>query len=249
MSNPRPRFVEWTNDFCTLRFKTPQPEGEALDLRLIERIRQPITRSKRTFRAKVPDAGHASRQHCESLNEMKAVIVLIVCAHADILKMQPFRMTYNLNGKIRRYTPDVLLVWGEELWAIEIKEDEKAEREKAEFELIGSLLATHRIHFKLWKKSEFCIEPRLATARFLIRYQKCPVSAIDKERLRIRFAETPAVAIGELDDNDIRSILRLVIHGQFFVDWSSSLNRMSWVSASPIGEQLWPACPQDAQSV
>lgn len=249
MSKSRPRIVEWNNDVCTLRFKTSQPEGEPLDLRQIERIREPVTRSKRTFRAKVPDARQDCSQHCESLNEMKAVIVLIVCAHADVLKMQPFQMIYKDGGKPHRYTPDVLLVWGNDLWAIEIKEDKKADipEEKARFELIASLLAAHRINFKLWKKSEFCVEPRLATSRFLIRYQKCPVSPNVKEQLRHKFAETPVIALGELGDNDIRSVLRLIIEGLFHIDWSSKLTRFSWVSVSPIGEQSWPAAHPSAE--
>jgi len=243
MSNPSPRFVEWKNDYCCLRFKTSQPAGEPLDLHRIERVREPITRSKLTVRGKVPNAAHGSMQHCESHNEVKAMILLTACAHASTLKMQPFEMSYRLNGKIRRYFPDVLLIWGCELWVIEVKEDQKAEdpTEKARFDLIASLLATHSIRFKLWKKSEICAEPRLSTARSLIRYQKCRVSAFEKERIRNKFSKTPVIALGELDDNTIRSVLHLVIQGQFFIDWSTDLNRKSWVSISPIGQQSWPA--------
>jgi hypothetical protein len=243
MSKPKVRFVEWKNSFCTLRFKTSQPAGEPFDLGQILRIREPITRSQRTFRGKVHDEAHGKSHHGESHNEVKGLVILVVCAHADTIAVQPFRLSYKFEGKSRRYTPDVLIVWGGEIWVVEIKDDKKAEapHEKARYELVGSLLATHRIHFLVWKKSKICAEPRLSTARNVIRYQKCCVTAFERERIRLMFTATPVVALGDLNDDDIRSVLRLVIEGTLHIDWSSRLSRTSWVSASPIGQQLWPS--------
>lgn len=243
MRKQRHRFVEWKNSSCVLRFKTAQPTGEPLNLNLIERIREPISRSKMTVRGKVPGAEPGNMRHCESHNEVRAVVVLNACAHADILKMQPFEMSYEFEGKKRKYYPDVLLAWGSELCAVEIKEDKKAEEaaEKARFQAIEQHLRLFGIHFRVWKKSEFFAEPRFSTSRSIIRYQRCPVTPFDRELLRNKFAENPVIGLGELDDNDIRTALSLVINGELFIDWESKLTKMSWVSISPIGEQLWPA--------
>jgi hypothetical protein len=243
MAKPKFRFVEWKNDSCTIRFKTAQRVGEPFDLRLILRIREPITRSQRRIRGKVPDALHDCMHHCESHNELKGLVIIVATAHADIIAVQPFELKYEFEGKVRRYFPDVLVAWGDELWVVEIKDDKKAEmpEEKARFELISRLLSTHGIHFILWKKSEICAEPRLSTARNVFRYQQCDVSLFQRERLRMKFAKSPVIAIGSLDDDTIRSVLRLVVEGALHIDWSSALSKATWVSVSPFDQQPWPA--------
>lgn len=237
------RYVEWSNSYCAIRFKTCQSTEDPFDLRYILRSREPITRSKPTFRGKVPDFAHHCSQHGESRNEVNANVVLVAVAHADVLKMQPFVLIYHHEGKKRRYFPDALLAWGDELWAVEVKQDEKAKDPlvKARYQVITDLLATHRINFLLWTKSEICSEPRLSTARSIIRYQKCAVSPMQRERIRTLFLADPVIALGNLDDDDIRSVLRLVVEGKLHIDWSTKLSRMSWVSVSPIGDQMWPA--------
>jgi hypothetical protein len=110
----------------------------------------------------------------------------------------------------------------------------------ARYDVIADLLATHRINFHLWRKSAICSEPRLSTARSILRYQNCPISPLHRERIRTMFAADPVISLGDLDDNDIRSVLRMVVEGRLHIDWASRLSRMSWVSVSPIGEQMWP---------
>jgi hypothetical protein len=180
--------------------------------------------------------------HCESHNELKAAVILVSAAHADVIKMQPFELIYHDDGKKCRYFPDSLLVWGNELWAVEIKDDKKAEdpQVRARYDLMADLLATHRINFCLWKKSEICSEPQLSNARSILRYQKCPVSPMQQERIRTMFVADPVIPLGKFDDDDIRSVLRLVVEGKLHIDWTTNLSRSSWVSISPIGEQIWP---------
>lgn len=242
------RYVEWSNAACTIRFKTAQPAEEPFDLRQILRAREPITRSKLTIRGKVPDKTHGCMHHCESHNEIKAAVILVAAAHADVLKMQPFELIYHNDGKKCRYFPDALLAWGNELWVVEVKDDKKADdpREKARYQVVADLLATHRIRFHLWKRSEICSEPRLSTARSILRYQNCPVSPMQREQIRARFSENPVISLGSLTDDEIRLVLRFVVEGTLHIDWSSRLSRMSWVSVSPIGEQIWPVVCKSA---
>src|SRR6516225_10717072 len=68
--------------------------------------------------------------------------------------------------KIHRYTPDLLVVWGARQELVEIKADAEADlpENQARFTLIRALLNEHGYHFRLWKKSQICAEPRLANA-------------------------------------------------------------------------------------
>lgn len=236
------RFVEWRTPSGTIRFKTAQAANEPFDLMSILRAREPITRSKMTVRGKVPDEAHHCMQHCESHNELKAAVILVATAHCDLLKMQPFELFYKHSGKTSRYFPDALVGWGNDLWAVEVKEDRNAEdkKNKERYALIGECLATHRIRFHLWRKSEICSEPRLSNARSILRYQKCKLPPFQRERIRNIFAVNPVLPLGSLADDDIRSVLRLIVEGKLHIDWSSRLSRNSWVSVSPIGEQMWP---------
>jgi hypothetical protein len=243
MRNSQARFVEWKNQFCVIKFKTAQPGGEPLDLRSLLRSREPITRSKMTIRGKVPDEAHHCMHHCESHKEIKAPVILVAAAHAEVIQMQPFELIYQQEGKKCRYFTDALLAWGNELWAVEVKDDRKANdpRVIARYEVIKNLLATHRIHFYFWKKSDICSEPRLSTARSILRYQKCPISPL--EGIRTMFAAQPVVEIGGLDDDDIRCVLRLVVEGMLHIDWTSRLSRTLWVNtnARPAGNKS-PRC-------
>jgi hypothetical protein len=262
------RIVEWRNASCVLRFKTSQPLGEELDFRFLLRFREPITRSRRTVRGKVPDYrngdkeyGGTGMQHGESFNETKALWVLVASAHADVLKVQPFQLVfvYEDDGKLDHYTPDILIVWGDEMWAIDVKDDRerkllkklspkeeqkrkaKREREKKRFAKIGELLATHRIHFLLWSRSAICEEPRFRIAQDVLEYQSCQVSPLDRERIRQIFAEHKTLRLRNFNDEDICRVLSLVVSGMLHIDWwQHQLSGDTLVSVSPFGRQEWP---------
>jgi hypothetical protein len=189
MSSARLRTVELSNDYCTLRFKTDQPMGEPIDFSQLHPCRTVITRSKRTFRGKAPDQRNDRMQQGESRNEVRALPVLVASAHADVLRVQPFELIYEDGAKPSRYFPDILLAWSNEIWIVEIKPDQKADRadEIARFARIEQLFATHRMHFRVWKKSSICAEPRFSNCRKVLRYQRSEFSPFDRERLRRLF--------------------------------------------------------------
>ncbi len=262
------RIVEWRNAYCVLRFKTSQPAGEELDFRFLLRFREAITRGKHTVRGKAPDYRNGGReygttgmQHGESFNETKALWVLVPSAHADVLKVQLFQLVfiYRDDGKVSHYTPDILIVWGDEMWAVDVKDDRehkfskkfspkeeeerraKREAEKKKFRKIAELLATHRIHFLLWSRSAICEEPRFRIAQDVLEYQCCKVSPFDRERIRRIFAEDKVIRLRALSDEDVCSVLSLVISGMLHIDWwQPQLSGDTLVSVSPIGRQEWP---------
>ena len=61
--------------------------------------------------------------------------------------------------------------------------------------MIRELLGEHGYHFRLWKKSEICAEPRLTNAELVLRYRSVEVSAVERERIRRAFSTTPEACL------------------------------------------------------
>src|SRR6516162_10924398 len=89
----------------------------------LRRVREPVSRSKSGVQGKVADVMNGRSRHAESQNELKAFRVLLATGHADAWQEQPFVLEYHHDGAKRRYTPDLLVVWGAHQEVIEIKED------------------------------------------------------------------------------------------------------------------------------
>jgi hypothetical protein len=196
---------------------------------------------------KVADVISGRSRHAESLNELQAFRVLLATARADGWQEQPFTLEYHHEGKKRRYTPDVLVAWDKHRHVVEIKEDAEADlpENQARFALIRELLTEHGYHFRLWRKSEICAEPRLTNAGLILRYRSVEVPAVEREKIRRTFSTTPEVRLDTFRETPgitLQSVLRLVLDGTLHVDWWEPLTPASRVSILPIGRQVWP-CP------
>ena len=122
-----------------------------------------MTRSKSGIQGKIADVASGRSRHAESQNELKAFRVLLATGHPDAWQEQPFVLEYHHDGAKRRYTPDLLVVWGVHQEVIEIKEDRDADlpENKERVDLISRLLAEHGYQFRLWKRSEIGPGPEL----------------------------------------------------------------------------------------
>lgn len=231
----------------TLTFIKSCPSAETAVLNCLRRVREPVSRSKRGVQGKVADVVSGRSRHAESLTELQAFRVLLATAQADAWQEQPLVLHYRQGGKRRRYTPDLLVLWGVRREVVEIKPDDEADlpENQARFELIRELLAEHGYHFRVWKGSEIRSEPRLTNAGLVLRYRSVEVPAAEHERIRRAFSsmaqsrlrtlcETPGIAI--------QSVFRLVLEGALHIDWWEPLTLDSRVSTTPIGRQVWP-CP------
>jgi hypothetical protein len=220
---------------------------ERLDLEYLDqfvRVREPVFRSGTGVRAKLADVFLARSRHAESLNELKAFRVLIATGRPDWWLEQPFRLNYRECGSKHCYTPDALVIWGSHKEVVEIKEDSEADlpENQPRFNLIRGLLAEHGYHFRLWKSSEICGEPRMSNASLLLRYRSVRVSAVERERIQLAVSSRAEVRLSMFEDNPmrVRSILRLVLDGTLHVDWSKPIDFHARVSVHPIGLQVWP---------
>src|SRR5271157_4796141 len=93
----------------------------------LRRVREPVSRSKSGVQGKVADVLGGRSRHAESQNELKAFQVLMATARSDGWQEQPFFLEYHHEGTKHRYTPDVLVAWGEHQEIVEIKEDVEAD--------------------------------------------------------------------------------------------------------------------------
>jgi hypothetical protein len=164
-------------------------------------------------------------------------------ARADVWQEQPFFLEYHHDGRKRRYTPDVLVAWGLNQEVVEIKEDRDAElsENQERFGLIRELLAEYGYHFRVWKRSEICAEPRLTNANVLLRYRCTGVPPAERERIRRAFSSTPELRLGAFRDTSgmtVQGVLRLVLDGTLHIDWWEPLGLGSRVSIVPIGRQV-----------
>jgi hypothetical protein len=251
------RVATLENPNSRIEFHTSQAAGEPLDFAYLLPVRKAVTRSKRSMRGKVSDVRHPGAdvrhplQHGESLNEVNALIIVVATCHADVCKYQPLVMHFTYNGKKTRCTPDLLLVWGDEIWVVEVIDDEEADlgEVKALFDYIEKLFAQFNINFRLWRVSEIMQQPRLYNATRMIRYQRVQVSPFERESIRRLFQRVPSAPLRDLGDDLGRLVLRLVIDGMLYVDWWQRLTRNSVISVSPIGRQEFPSlrdrrCPE-----
>jgi hypothetical protein len=111
----------------------------------LQRVREPVSRSKAGVQGKVADVVFGRSRHAESQNELKAFQILVATACADSWQEQPFTLEYRHAGAKHRYTPDALVVWGAHQTVVEIKEDKHAESSEAQakFHAIEERLAEY----------------------------------------------------------------------------------------------------------
>ncbi len=213
----------------------------------LQRVREPVSRSKSGVQGKVADVAGGRSRHAESQNELKAFQVLIATARSDAWQEQPFSLEYHLGGTKHRYTPDVLVAWGAHQEVVEIKEDAEADspESRTRFGLIQELLAEHGLYFRVWRKSEICSEPRLTNAALILRYRSVHVPALEHEIVRRMFSVKPQLCLRKLKETavSVQSVLRLVLDGKLHINWWEPLGLDSEIGIAPMGRLVWPFPP------
>lgn len=253
-----PDLIEGTRCSRVTFVASKEQEQRMIELRSmcldgLQRVREPVSRSKAGVQGKVADVANGRSRHAESQNELKAFRVVMATARSDAWQEQPFVLEYQHEGKRHRYTPDILIAWGAHQEAVEIKEDSDAEslENQTRFALIRELLAEHGVCFRVWKKSEICAEPRLKNAALILRYRTVVVPAREHEEIRRMFSSTPELPLRAFggDPKTVQHVLRLVLDGTLHLDWWEPLCLDSRMSTTPIGQKVWPFPPADFQEV
>lgn len=235
-----------------ITFRSSHGFAEAIDFRYLERVREPLSRSKAGVQGKVADVFSGRSRHAESQNELRAFQVLVATGRTNDWQEQPFHLDYHLDGARHRYTPDILVAWGSHREVVEIKDDAEADLPAIQerFALIRELLDEHDYHFRVWRKTEICAEPRFSNVALILRYRCAQVAPIEREKIRRAFASTSRYRLRtlcELHEIPIQSVLRTVLDGTLHVNWWEPITLDSEVSCTPTGPQVWPSPQQGAQ--
>jgi hypothetical protein len=218
---------------------------DSLEVDQLQRVREPVSRSKSGVQGKVADVSSGRSRHAESQNELKAFQILLATGYSDAWQEQPFVLEYHQDGKKHRYTPDILVVWGASREVVEVKEDPEAAKpeNQARFALIRDLLAEHGYSFRVWTRSEICAQPRLSNVGLVLRYRRVDVPAPEREKIRQAFSSTAELTlrtVSEAPGVAVPAVLRLVLDGVLHIDWWKPLGLDSRVSRTSIGRQVWP---------
>ncbi len=102
--------------------------------------RNPVTHSGRGFRAKFVSQKNRRMVRCESLLEMQFLYLAEFARDVLTFDEQPITISYRLNGRKRRYTPDFCLHWRDgQQWFVEVKPHEllALEKNQEKFAAIG----------------------------------------------------------------------------------------------------------------
>jgi len=90
---------------------------------------------------------------------------------------QPLRISYYLNGKERRYTPDFLVRKAGKKLIIEVKQEEEALKEENQrlFNIVSAICTRDGYEFIVVTDKMIRVQPRLDNIKLLTRYQRTPV--------------------------------------------------------------------------
>lgn len=102
--------------------------------------RNPVTHSGQGFRAKFASRKNRRMVRCESLLEMDFLYLAEFARNVVSFNEQPITISYRLNGRKRRYTPDFCMRWRDgSKWYVEVKPYEllMLEKNQEKFNAVG----------------------------------------------------------------------------------------------------------------
>lgn len=150
------------------------------------RAREAITRSNGLMRGKFPSRKMNCSIHWESQLERDAVLLFEFSEGIISYREQPLTTHYELDSKIRRYTPDfeITLSTGE-VQLIEVKPALKllAPKERLRFDRIKDHFSQKGYLFRFLTDKEIRHPTLLVNLKTLVRYRSAPLSDFDKRRL------------------------------------------------------------------
>lgn len=90
---------------------------------------------------------------------------------------QPLRISYHLDGKERRYTPDFLVKRADKNLIVEVKREEAAKKEEMQqlFRVVSAICAHDHYEFVVVTDTMIRVQPRLDNIKLLTRYQRIPI--------------------------------------------------------------------------
>ncbi len=113
---------------------------------------------------------------------------------------QPLKIEYFSDGKVRKYTPDFLVIRTDRKQIVEVKDEKKAKKEEYVelFRKIGPICAQEGYEFIVATDREIRVQPRLKNVKFLFKYAKTPVMTAHQVLLYSIFGDREALPLREI---------------------------------------------------
>jgi hypothetical protein len=104
--------------------------------------RNPVSHTGRQFRGKFFSEKNQRHVKCESLLEMRVLRFFEAEDGVKSYSEQPCQLSIRINGRRRRYTPDLLVTWRDDKpWLVEVKPSEIAETSEMRAKLAAAKCA------------------------------------------------------------------------------------------------------------
>ncbi len=136
--------------------------------------RNPVLPSGRGFRAKFASRKNRRMVRCESLLEKNFLYLAEFARNVVSFDEQPTSISYRLNGKQLRYTPDFVLRWRDgSNWYVEVKPSELLglDRNLEKFDAVGEHFRRQGDSFLTISEREIYHPVRLPLVRSLLRHR------------------------------------------------------------------------------
>lgn len=141
----------------------------------LKRVREPIKNYCGLFRGKFPSRKTGRMVHWESLLERDAALLFEFSPGVISFREQPCKIFYNLDGRIRRYTPDFeITLTNGEILIVEVKPAVRLQRseEKHRFSRITQYFSERGYRFILLTDEMIRQPILLRNLRILCRYRR-----------------------------------------------------------------------------
>lgn len=155
----------------------------------------------------------------ESLLEEALMYLLDFDPSVKRFKEQPCRIRYILNGKIRRYTPDILVERADEKQIIEVKPKKKVVTEKYDllFRIILPICEAGGYKFKVFTEEMIMRQPMLNNIKALWSYARTPLHPQHQVYSREFLQENPVLSLGEVFESfQQKNIPKQVVYALLF---------------------------------
>lgn len=209
------------------------------------RVREPTKNYSGLFRGKFPSHKTQRMVHWESLLERDAIMLFEFSPGIATFREQPPSISYYLDNKIRKYTPDFELTYQSgHIELVEVKPWEKlqSEDEKKRFQAIQIRLSAHGQCLRFLSEREIRKQPLSENLHQLARHRipRLLKDEIHRLEMKLQSVAQPIQADAVLALGSDRAFWQLVDFGKICIDLSEPIHSATpYTSSGNDSEKIY----------
>ncbi|KZB70814.1 MULTISPECIES: TnsA endonuclease N-terminal domain-containing protein [Thalassospira] len=199
-------------------------------------VRQVVSRSKGRVHGLYYSRKAKRLLPWESQLERDALIILDLIPEVDDIAVQPFKLTYQFDGRDRVYFPDILITggFGQKVIEVKPKRDLGKPENLKRFPVIETVLAEKGYQFEIWTEDDIRREPRRSNVKSLSPHRLSASPKFCANRFRGYLRSSGNCLIRDLveiigDEATLEDALTLVATGQLKLNLDEKIGMMSTV--------------------